>query len=279
MFQCDDVRLGQGMYGSDKIHQISKKFLHALCILIFIYIDDAICIVRKGEECYFKIKTAILIFNLAGFNINYDKSCLVPTQKLLYQGFEIDTTLLRYTAHSDKQLKYINNIQKLLSYTSVTGRMLAEVLGQIQSLRRSHGNIVSILTRSSQHLLGTILIESDGDYDISFSLDAPSKLELEFLCEVLPVFNGKYMLNLSSPMVKEINDIERIMNNVRITSSEIENLLVSDASDSKAYLYFNGEVKTTLDYVFDKDKKKACSTFRELKAMETFLAFLKSNGH
>ena len=53
------------------------------------------------------------------------------------------------------------------------------------------------------------MIESDCDYDISFSLNESSHLEIEFLGEVLPVFNGKYMLNLSSPLVKEINDIEK----------------------------------------------------------------------
>ena len=255
-----------------------KIFLHTLCILIFIYLDDAIVLADSKERNFYKMKLSILVFNLAGFSLNYEKSQLIPTQVIMYQGFLIDSLLLRYTAHPDKENRYISNIKSLLDTPIISARQLAEVLGQLNSLRRSHGSVISILSRSSQHNLGVVLNENDFDYEATFCLSPQARAELTFLCENLHLFNGKYMPSLAVPMVKEITEIDNIVKNIKNTDEDVQNLLVSDASDKKAFLFFNGDISVTTDYTFDKDEKLASSTYRELKAIETFLLFLISKA-
>ena len=57
-----------------------------------IFVDDSLLIVDTHEECYDNILAKLILLQDLGFVIHSDKSVLIPTQKLTFLGFVIDTT-------------------------------------------------------------------------------------------------------------------------------------------------------------------------------------------
>ncbi len=41
-------------------------------------------------------KLVLPIFQLAGWNVNWDKTVSIPSQSILYQGFIMDITVMKY---------------------------------------------------------------------------------------------------------------------------------------------------------------------------------------
>jgi|LakMenEpi03Aug12_release.lakeMendotaPanAssembly.Ray.scaffolds.fasta_scaffold3811449_1 hypothetical protein len=81
---------------------------------------------------------------------------MVPTQTLLYMGFVIDTNVMKYFAPEVKILTLSNLLRSLLdlpSYGSVDVKILALVLGKIESMLLSHGMILRVLSRAAQQSL------------------------------------------------------------------------------------------------------------------------------
>ena len=71
-------------------------------------------------------------------------------------------------------------------------RVVAVVLGRLAAIRRSHGNVVRILSRSLQHQLGGHVQEAGWTGVLLLSAEAVPVQELQLLLEVLPEFNGHF---------------------------------------------------------------------------------------
>ena len=126
------------------------------------YLDDGRVKAQFADECNFKTQIVLLILQLAGFNINWKKSQLVPSKLLHYQGFLLDSSKMLYFATLDKESSCRMKIKNLIDLHQSNGEvpclMAASVLGSVQSLRKSHGSIVNIIPRSLQNELGRQVI-------------------------------------------------------------------------------------------------------------------------
>jgi hypothetical protein len=80
---------------------------------------------------------------------------MIPTQKLLYQGFITDTASMRYYVSEEKVQLLQAELQHIVHWasqgTQLPARVLASMLGQIIALLRSHGAALRVLTRATQH--------------------------------------------------------------------------------------------------------------------------------
>ena len=72
-------------------------------------------------------------------------------------------------------------IEDTIVKKKVTARNLACLLGRLNSLRKSHGNVCSIMTRRSQHILGKYVTEFG--WETKLTLDEHAIQELEFFRE------------------------------------------------------------------------------------------------
>ncbi|CAB4010938.1 Transposon Tf2-6 poly, partial [Paramuricea clavata] len=119
------------------------------CFMASVDLKDAICSFEKTgthfviDDSYLQgddyvsclenvIDTVRLLFTL-GFVIHPDKSVLIPTQRLIFLGFILDSVLMRVYMTPEKVTKVIEMCSKLLKNTSPTIREVSQVVGYIIS--------------------------------------------------------------------------------------------------------------------------------------------------
>ena len=95
-------------------------YMQSLSILFSIYIDD----IRIMNADYFVCKAAtefcIEVLNYTGWNVNMDKSVLLPTQQLLYLGFFTDSINMMYFSPVKKFIVIQELIHKVLDETWIS---------------------------------------------------------------------------------------------------------------------------------------------------------------
>ena len=133
--------------------------------------------------------------------------------------------------------KVLNDLLFRITFKQpIEARHLAGVLGKIQALKRSHGSIVSILSRASQHKLGKEVLEKGWETSIELNEDCFN--ELIFLKQQLFVTNGQLIRNsLSAGKIFELEEVKKTVEIISKTSEKVDNLFVSDASESSAFIF------------------------------------------
>ena len=171
-----------------------KAFFHKIGIIFFIYIDDGKIIAYSYELCDIQTQLVLLFCQLVGFQINYKKSSLTPSFTNLYQGFICDSKRMMYFASDEKQTRYLFNINALVqrqtNENKVPSLQVAAVLGQINSLYKSHGSIVRTMVRNLNYDMCRIVILHG--WQSSCILDK-GLIELEYFLRYLPEFNGCFI--------------------------------------------------------------------------------------
>ena len=99
-------------------------------------------------------RVCIEILNCAGWNVNFKKSTLIPTQQLLYLGMFTDSINMMYFSPVKKLIVIQELIKKTFNENWILKKELAVILGKIASRLKSHGNICQLMTRHCQHVLG-----------------------------------------------------------------------------------------------------------------------------
>ena len=88
--------------------------LHTRGISLIIYLDDLLIAAETYIDCLNHIKQVISHLESLGFRNNYDKSIIIPTQKLEYLGFIIDSTSMTLALPVGKIQLIKSSAQKLL---------------------------------------------------------------------------------------------------------------------------------------------------------------------
>jgi len=160
-----------------------KAFLHSLGIKFTVYIDDGRVSAATADLCSSHMQFVLHILQLAGWRIQWKKTTLVPTQRLLHLGFITDSVTMSYTITPEKwssvRLSLSSLLEQATAGTPIAAKDAAASLGRVSSLFRSHGSIVRVLSRSLQHQLG-LHVDSFG-WTGSFLLTSDSQTELALL--------------------------------------------------------------------------------------------------
>jgi hypothetical protein len=89
------------------------------------------------------------VLQLAGWKIQWKKTVLVPTQRLLHLGFITYSVSMTYsisdTKRSTVQLSLFDALAKAASATSLPVTDATSLLGSLSSLYRSNGSMVCVL--------------------------------------------------------------------------------------------------------------------------------------
>ncbi len=258
-----------------------KSFLHKLEIRLSMYIDDGRILAQSKLECKYKAQFVLNIFQLCSFNIQWKKTDLNPKQSAVFQGFITDTIVMRYFIQQEKFSITQALIEEVLFKMKNPEKWfrvkeLAVLLGKIHSLGRSHGNIVSVMTRHIQHVVGKEVFKAGWESQVK--LDEHCKRELEFLQEHLSKFNGKLI-----PVTKEgaktvgYQEISSFIQEVCNSDKILPGLIVSDASDSHAFIFLKDKFMQVQEFEFDEEKTLS-SGHRELLATVKFLEHCKKDN-
>ena len=130
--------------------------------------------------------------------INWGKSQLLPTHKLVYLGHTIDTTLMTLTLPEEKVQKILKGCQSTLHKDIVSVRDLSRLIGMMSAAT------LAVLPaplhyRELQHLK----IRTHSPSRLWYFLDMELKAEVEWWIEMLNRWNGHLILPLTPDLVIE----------------------------------------------------------------------------
>ena len=100
------------------LSKILKSVVALLCtrgISLIIYLEDLLIVAGTYMDCLNHTKQVISLLESLGFRINYEKFVIIPTQKLDYLGFIIDTTSMTLPLPVGKIQSIQSSAQKLLA--------------------------------------------------------------------------------------------------------------------------------------------------------------------
>ena len=104
-------------------------------IKLSIYMDDIILQGRTKLEAYLHAQITILVLLCLGWEVNWEKSTLVPTHKLTHLGFMIDTESMTATLPDAKISRLQTFAKTTLVEKSVSVHNAERLLGLMESVR------------------------------------------------------------------------------------------------------------------------------------------------
>ena len=100
-------------------------------IITLCYLDDFIFLSESAESLALDLDYVLSTLDSLGLTINFDKSCLHPSQQIEFLGFTLDSTSMSVTLTRPKQEKIHGLGSALLLKVSVTIRDLAVFIGNV----------------------------------------------------------------------------------------------------------------------------------------------------
>ena len=123
-------------------------------------------LVQTCQECFDNVLATVSLLQELGFVIHPTKSIFVPTQKITFLGFKIDTLNMTLTLISNKKENIRNIAAVLLLKQSSSIRTLASFLGNIVSSFEAVPN-GNLFYRNIEQQKIEALKTSKGNFDIN----------------------------------------------------------------------------------------------------------------
>lgn len=258
--------------------------LHDLSVDASYFVDDGANIGISFKRCDAYFDYTLFMISITGWEVAPEKS-VQPSQIVLYLGFLLNTQEMRISAPIRKILKLQADIDNLVtahySGAQVPCKQSASVLGTCAHLLVSHGPALRIVTRESQHQLGVRVTEAGWKADMVIT-DRMVK-ELQSCKTYLETSNGQPIrfeaktTTILAPVKKSY-----LLQDWDPTDSERKLItMVSDASDTRAFIYKADDFTIVEEYPFSWTESQASSTMRELSAINKLLttdqSFLKKH--
>ena len=150
---------------------------------------------------YFVCKAAtefcIEVLNYTGWNVNMDKSVLLPTQQLLYLGFFTDSINMMYFSPVKKFIVIQELIHKVLDETWISKTDFGENCIPTEVSWKHMSDYDSTLPT----YLGLAVhdnMSSVQNWEGFVFLDLHAKVELKYLFDNIILYNGKRIVNSKS---------------------------------------------------------------------------------
>ena len=100
-----------------------------------IYLDDSWLQSDSFPLCLNNVRDTVLLSDTVGFTINFEKSHLVPTQRIEYLGCILDSLLMAVFLTPQKTQKVQDHSKYFLEQKSCSLRMLAQLIGRFISCK------------------------------------------------------------------------------------------------------------------------------------------------
>ena len=106
-FQCLPFGLSSAPRVFTKLLKPVMALLRQRGLRSMIFLDDMLLMAESRQDLERQSQEVLALLRLLGFRINWGKSQLLPTHKLVYLGLTIDTTLMTLTLPEEKVLKIL----------------------------------------------------------------------------------------------------------------------------------------------------------------------------
>jgi hypothetical protein len=223
------------------------KIWRAQAIPIVTYLDDGILIASNFSEA--ERFAAIIKADLleAGFIVNNAKSVWVPTKKLSWLGFSLDSSENIFEIPDEKLFRLRTSIYKaIVSHRASSARILSRTVGKVTSMYHALGHIVYLMTKQCQCWIADRCSWSD-----RAPLPECVLVELRFWHQNI---DSVKRLPLEKPLTR------------------FSRLIYSDASSTACGAFIKNHPGTEMVNHWTVEESSRSSTWRELRAVELFLS-------
>jgi hypothetical protein len=246
-----------------------KAYMHTLGIRFSIYVDDGRIAASSAQLCSEQTGFLLHTLQLAGWKIQWKKTVLTPSTSLLHLGFITDSVAMRYFITPEKwngvRLSLSSLLDAAAAGRSAPAREVAAVLGRLNSLHRSHGSVVRVLSRALQHQLG-LSVAQEG-WAGSLRLSPASRSELELLLKWLLSFHGRAIPTAQAAShILSLRQVAAAQAAVKAAEAACEAV---DGYRHSYVLHTDGSLAITTDFVLDIQAASGCLT--ELLGLSKFL--------
>ena len=134
-YTCCPNRLTNTPYIVTRVTRVLLKVLREKCVELICYIDDIFVCGLTWERAAESIQLTVKTLEKVGFVLNYEKSVLQPTQRLVFLSFMIDTVKFSVSLIHEKRQNIFDLCTFLLckSKSKIQLRKLVRVIGKISA--------------------------------------------------------------------------------------------------------------------------------------------------
>ena len=117
------------------LKRVIQFFRSKLAIWVTFYLDDLLSQSRDPQKLVWQTEVMILILHLLGFRVNFEKSDLVPAQRVTYIGFEFDSVEMTVSLPLEKVAKIGGMVRGFLDKGFISVKDLQRLMGSLESTR------------------------------------------------------------------------------------------------------------------------------------------------
>lgn len=147
--------------------------------LITSYLDDLLIMADSPVQLLEAVNKAYNLLTSLGFSISLTKSSLVPTHKIQFLGFILDSEAMTITLPPDKAAAIRGNIQSCLHHHTVSIRHFATLVGQLTATLPA-SRYGRVFLKYSEMAKTRALCSADFDYDRPIHLHSEVIEELQW---------------------------------------------------------------------------------------------------
>ena len=143
------------------------------------YIDDSYLQGDTSAECHENVIDTVMLFTKLGFHIHPEKSVFIPSQKLTFLGFVLDSIAMTVTPTGEKVQRILSVCATLLKTQMPTIKQVAEVIGiLVSNFPGAHYGPLHYRHLERDKYLA--LLANKGDYGGKMQLSPPALIELKW---------------------------------------------------------------------------------------------------
>lgn len=173
-----------------KVMKVIFSHIRKFGVSSFFYIDDSLLIDSDYLKCLENTHQLRDLFESLGFVINKEKSCLLPSHRVVFLGFIIDSVQFKVYLPEDKIEKIIEHSKKMLDKKLVTVRQVSTLIGLYSSARCAI-LLAPLFLRNLDIEKSEALKECNFDYDKVITLSDLAKQEILWWIDNIRLVNGK----------------------------------------------------------------------------------------
>lgn len=162
-------------------------------VRLVVYLDDILIMNQSKQGVLTDCKCAINVLESLGFDVNYEKSVLVPSSVMEYLGFTVNTIDMTLSLPKQKIQKIKELSRQVIQSNHVSIRFLSELIGNLTASIQA----IFLASLHYRHLQSekNMVLRQGGGYNTIVTLSDQAIKEVNWWVNQVEVWNRKSLIN------------------------------------------------------------------------------------
>uniref|UniRef100_A0A8W8ISQ8 Reverse transcriptase domain-containing protein n=1 Tax=Magallana gigas TaxID=29159 RepID=A0A8W8ISQ8_MAGGI len=176
-----------------KMMKVPISCLRKMGVRLVVYLDDILIMNQSKQGVLTDCKCAINVLESLGFDVNYEKSVLVPSSVMEYLGFTVNTIDMTLSLPKQKIQKIKELSRQVIQSNHVSIRFLSELIGNLTASIQA----IFLASLHYRHLQSekNMVLRQGGGYNTIVTLSDQAIKEVNWWVNQVEVWNRKSLIN------------------------------------------------------------------------------------